>query len=120
MNNDYGTTTTNSDEKFLIELEFVQNLANPAYLHFLAQNRYFDDPAFMNYLKYLQYWKRPDFPQCLQFLDEIIDKPNFRKELAVQTFRDFVYQQQFAHWLYDAHVNETDGQEAVSEAKSAI
>ncbi|PQM41553.1 mediator of RNA polymerase II transcription subunit 31 [Prunus yedoensis var. nudiflora] len=29
-------------QRFLLELEFVQCLANPTYIHYLAQNRYFE------------------------------------------------------------------------------
>ncbi|KAK3033216.1 hypothetical protein RJ639_033096 [Escallonia herrerae] len=42
-------------QRFLLELEFVQCLANPTYIHYLAQNRYFEDEAFIGYLKYLMY-----------------------------------------------------------------
>ncbi|CAG2054654.1 unnamed protein product [Timema podura] len=47
--------------RFQVELEFVQCLANPNYLNFLAQRGYFKDQAFINYLKYLLYWKEPDY-----------------------------------------------------------
>jgi mediator of RNA polymerase II transcription subunit 31 len=43
--------------RFQVELEFVQCLANPNYLNFLAQRGYFKDQTFVNYLKYLLYWK---------------------------------------------------------------
>ncbi len=45
--------------RFQTELEFVQCLGNPNYLHFLAQRGYFKEPNFINYLSYLQYWKVP-------------------------------------------------------------
>ena len=49
---------SDADEKqrirFQIELEFVQCLGNPNYLHFLAQRGYFRDSKFVNYLSYLQ------------------------------------------------------------------
>ena len=81
------------------ELEFVQALASPEYLHCtperalpclparlashtdrargadLAQHRYLDDPRFIAYLGYLQYWRRPPyctylvFPHCLRMLE---------------------------------------------------
>jgi mediator of RNA polymerase II transcription subunit 31 len=44
-----------------VELEFVQCLANPNYLNFLAQRGYFKENAFINYLKYLLYWKEPEY-----------------------------------------------------------
>jgi hypothetical protein len=48
-----GALPSNRD-RLLIELEFVQNLANPTYLHYLAQNKYLEDEAFMAFLDYLQ------------------------------------------------------------------
>lgn len=72
-------------DRLQMEFEFVQNLANPAYLHFLAQNRYFQDEKFLNFLKYLEYWKRPEylkhlvFPQCLAFLDALNNLPDFKQ-----------------------------------------
>jgi mediator of RNA polymerase II transcription subunit 31 len=56
--------------RFELELEFVQALANPFYLHSLAQQSILEQPAFVNYLKYLLYWKEKDyarFIQCVQF-----------------------------------------------------
>ncbi|KAL0115689.1 hypothetical protein PUN28_010906 [Cardiocondyla obscurior] len=47
--------------RFQVELEFVQCLANPNYLNFLAQRGYFKDTTFINYLKYLLYWKEPEY-----------------------------------------------------------
>jgi mediator of RNA polymerase II transcription subunit 31 len=72
-------------ERLQIEFEFVQNLSNPAYLHFLAQNRYLQNEKFLNFLKYLEYWMQPEyakhlvFPQCLAFLDALNNKPDFRQ-----------------------------------------
>ena len=37
----------NDDERYMIELEFVQSLSNMKYLHFLAQNKYFENKAFV-------------------------------------------------------------------------
>jgi mediator of RNA polymerase II transcription subunit 31 len=56
--------------RFELELEFVQALANPFYLHSLAQQSILEQPAFINYLKYLLYWKEKDyarFIQCVRF-----------------------------------------------------
>jgi mediator of RNA polymerase II transcription subunit 31 len=74
----YEETDADNQLRFLMELEFVQCLANPQYLNcklqiyhalylmisvykVLAQSRYFEDDAFVNYLKYLQYWKNPEY-----------------------------------------------------------
>jgi mediator of RNA polymerase II transcription subunit 31 len=94
------------DKRFLIELEFVQNLANAKYLNYLAQSGYFEQESFINFLKYLQYWKKPEyiknllFPQCLAFLDALVENPAFRRELALPQFMDFVHQQQGSHWMF--------------------
>jgi len=55
-------------EKFELELEFVQSLANPYYLHSLAQQNILDQPAFINYLEYLLYWKEKDYARFIQFV----------------------------------------------------
>ena len=52
--------------RFSLELEFVQALANPYYLHSLAQQGILNQPAFINYLKYLQYWKEPEYAKFIQ------------------------------------------------------
>jgi mediator of RNA polymerase II transcription subunit 31 len=94
------------NDRFLIELEFVQNLCNIRYLGYLANNKYFDDMHFMNFLKYLRYWKNDGyiqhlmFPQCLKFLDELIDNEAFRKELSVPQFIEYCHQQQGLCWLH--------------------
>jgi mediator of RNA polymerase II transcription subunit 31 len=52
--------------RFELELEFVQALANPFYLHSLAQQNILEQPAFVNFLKYLLYWKEKDYAQFIQ------------------------------------------------------
>lgn len=90
-------------QRFLLELEFVQCLANPAYIHYLAQNRYFDDEAFIGYLKYLQYWQRPEyikfimFPHCLFFL-ELLQNANFRNAMAHPASKELAHRQQYFFW----------------------
>lgn len=109
--------------RFFVELEFIQCLANPKYLHCaphpriallplalivivgLAQSRYFQDPAFLNYLKYLQYWKRPEYakyiayPHCLAFLDLLQIEP-FRQQLLNPLTVEYIHSQQFYHWQH--------------------
>ena len=91
--------------RLLAELEFIQNLSNVKYLHYLSQNRYFVDERFMNFLKYLRYWKQPEyirlltFPQCLIFLDALIENEEFRQELHAPMFIEFVHQQIGQLWL---------------------
>ena len=62
-------TNDESTEKlrFQLELEFIQCLANPAYLQFLAQSQIFADEAFINYLDYLLYWKKPEYAQYVLY-----------------------------------------------------
>lgn len=91
--------------RFQVELEFVQCLANPNYLNFLAQRGYFKDPAFVNYLKYLQYWKEPEYarylkyPMCLYFL-ELLQHDHFRKEIVNAQCTKFIDEQQLLHWQH--------------------
>ncbi|XP_044503815.1 mediator of RNA polymerase II transcription subunit 31-like [Mangifera indica] len=90
-------------QRFLLELEFVQCLANPTYIHYLAQNRYFEDEAFIGYLKYLQYWQQPEYikfimyPHCLFFL-ELLQNANFRNSMAHPGSKELAHRQQFFFW----------------------
>jgi mediator of RNA polymerase II transcription subunit 31 len=52
-------------KRFELELEFVQALANPFYLHSLAQQGILYQPAFINYLKYLLYWKEKGYARFI-------------------------------------------------------
>jgi mediator of RNA polymerase II transcription subunit 31 len=70
------TITTTSDDptdprstnraRFELELEFVQSLANPFYLHSLAQQNILDSPAFVNFLAYLTYWQEKEYARFIQ------------------------------------------------------
>ena len=57
------------------QLEFIQSLASPAYLHYLATSGILYQSPFLDFLRYLRYWKEPQYakyiiyPQCLYFLD---------------------------------------------------
>lgn len=53
------------ESRLAMELEFVQCLANPEYLHWLALNKYLEDPAFVRFLRYLRYWHRPEYARLL-------------------------------------------------------
>ena len=111
------------------ELEFVQSLANPEYLHCapshspralaphkhssacpcaladLAQNRYLDDPAFVEHIDYLRYWAGEKychyivFPHCLRML-ELLQQPSFRAALKRADFKEMVFRQQHYAWRY--------------------
>ncbi|XP_074643078.1 mediator of RNA polymerase II transcription subunit 31-A-like [Tubulanus polymorphus] len=107
--------------RFQVELEFVQCLANPNYLNFLAQRGYFKDNTFLNYLKYLLYWKEAEYakylkyPQCLHTL-ELLQYEHFRKEIVNAQCAKFIDDQILLHWqhyqrkrtkLLDAQVEQT-------------
>lgn len=109
--------------RFEMELELMNCLASPEYLHYLAQGGYLDDPAFLRFLEYLQYFKRPEYakfityPHCLAMLDLLVNNPPFRKEIAHVSFRDFVHQQQFLHWQFGKRGQQPDVQKQEQLAK---
>ncbi|KAN0090707.1 SOH1 domain containing protein [Tylopilus felleus] len=90
-------------ERFELELEFVQSLANPYYLHSLAQQNILDQPAFVNYLEYLQYWREKDYarfihyPHALHHL-ELLQHARFRAEIKKDEWREYLNRKQFDHW----------------------
>lgn len=108
-------------DRFELELEFVQLLANSEYLNWLAQNRYFEDQAFINYLSYLQYWKRKDyvhfitFPHCLRML-ELLQQPEFRKVLVRKDMQNAIAWQQ--HYFH-THFRKNRVREALQASLSA-
>ena len=57
-------TRAENRARFELELEFVQALANPFYLHSLAQQGILSQPAFVNFLEYLMYWKESQRAQA--------------------------------------------------------
>jgi mediator of RNA polymerase II transcription subunit 31 len=93
-------------KRFELELEFVECLASPAYLHHLATTSVLAEPSFLRFLEYLRYWKQPEYsqylsyPHCLYFLDLLIESRAFRRELSSVGFRNFVHEQQFYSWQY--------------------
>lgn len=104
MNDDPIQTIVNDDhQRFLLDLEFVQTLANPKYLNFLAQRNYLKNSAFINYLKYLLYFKEENYikhiryPQCLYFLD-LLQREQFRQELVQESYCRYIEDQQLYAW----------------------
>ncbi|KAJ3810594.1 SOH1-domain-containing protein [Lentinula aff. lateritia] len=90
--------------RFELELEFVQALANPFYLHSLAQQNILEQPTFINFLKYLLYFKEKDcarfihYPHALHHL-ELLQHGQFRTAMKKdEMFREYLNQQQFEHW----------------------
>ncbi|KAL3789995.1 hypothetical protein ACHAWO_002049 [Cyclotella atomus] len=75
-----GTSTAQPlpANRFDLELEFIQSLASPAYLHYLATTGILYQSSFLDFLRYLRYWKQPEYakylvyPNCLYFLDLLV------------------------------------------------
>lgn len=73
--------------RFELELEFVQCLANPQYLNYLAQQKTFDKPEFVAYLAYLQYFKDPKYAKFLHHPGptlralELLQQERFRQDI---------------------------------------
>jgi mediator of RNA polymerase II transcription subunit 31 len=99
--------------RFELELEFIQSLASPAYIHFLATWRengetvILQDPQFKEFLRYLQRtWTQPEYsrflsyPHALYFLELLIEKPAVLKEWTLPAYRNFCHQQQFLAWQH--------------------
>ena len=110
--------------RFELELEFVQALANPYYLHSLAQQNILSQPAFVNYLKYLLYWKEREYARFLQYVVtfhsstfasvnfvsvglsyphalhhlDLLQHEQFRKEIGKDEWREKLNQLQYGHW----------------------
>lgn len=70
--------------RFELELEFVQLLALPAYVQWLAQQGYLDSEPFKAYLRYLLYWRDPAYarhllcPSALTVLELLVCSREFR------------------------------------------
>lgn len=98
-------TGVGEEGRFVLELEFIQCLANPHYLNWLAQNKYFEQKAFLNYLKYLEYWRQPQyaqyirFPHCL-FMLELLQSEHFRQSIASPQVMDELHTQQALYWQH--------------------
>lgn len=63
---DENTPKAINRARFELELEFVQSLGNPFYLHSLGQQNILEQPAFVNYLKYLLYFQEKDYARFVQ------------------------------------------------------
>ncbi|KAI7545381.1 hypothetical protein KC331_g6247 [Hortaea werneckii] len=72
--------------RFELELEFVQALSNPLYVHYLATQKLFEDDAFVRYLDYLQYFREPKYMRFLQYpgptlrMLDLLQQDHFRKD----------------------------------------
>ncbi|CAA9958788.1 SOH1 Rad5p-binding protein [Pyrenophora teres f. maculata] len=80
--------------RFELELEFVQCLANPVYLNYLAQQKTLDKPDFVAYLGYLQYFKQPRYAKFLHHPGptlralELLQQERFRQDILAPGLMD--------------------------------
>lgn len=92
--------------RFEKELEFVQLLSNPHYLHYLSKNNYFKDNDFREYLKYLEYWCMEPYinfliyPQCLIILEALNTNEEFVNQLNDQKIIEFIDEQLTGFWIW--------------------
>ncbi|KRH93339.1 Transcriptional regulator SOH1 [Pseudoloma neurophilia] len=103
--------------KFEKELEFVQLLTNPHYLHFLAKNDYFKNADFRDYLKYLEYWNDKPYvhfliyPQCLVILKAINTNEEFVQKLNDPKNIEFLENQLTEYWMWKNFNNSRETQQ---------
>jgi mediator of RNA polymerase II transcription subunit 31 len=122
---EYVETEEQAKQRFEAELEFVQCLANPKYLEFLAQRRYFHEKEFVNYLQYLQYWKTPEYskfiryPHALAFLD-LLQSHEFRLSLMRTDVADFIARQQRSHWLFSRKSYDSSGESTAQHKRRKL
>ncbi|KAF2767070.1 SOH1-domain-containing protein [Teratosphaeria nubilosa] len=80
--------------RFELELEFVQALGNPYYLHNLADSKVLYQPEFVEYIKYLRYWSSPEYIKYLSFPGpalkalDLLQEEQFRKDMINPMVRD--------------------------------
>ena len=83
-------------KRFTLELEFVQMLANPAYIQWLAHEGYLTNASFLRYLGYLSYWRKPDYarhllyPIALTMLELLQQDAEFRATALQPSFVSYV------------------------------
>ncbi|KAJ2457396.1 suppressor of hpr1 [Coemansia sp. RSA 2424] len=111
---------TFNQERFEVELEFVQCLANPWYINIIAQQGFFDKPEFVNYLKYLKYWQRPEYarfvvyPHALAFLD-LLQQKSFREEMKRVDEATRIHELQYHHWRWPNYLQEGEGESTAAD-----
>jgi len=90
--------------KFEIELEFVQCLANPLYVHWLASSGFLRDPCFLHFLHYLDYWRHRDYlkyivyPHALHNLHLLQTSPAFREDVGRLEVAERLKERQLRVW----------------------
>jgi mediator of RNA polymerase II transcription subunit 31 len=92
------------------ELEFLQCLANPDYVQWLAAQGYLEDSAFLDFLKYLRYWRKPPhiyhvvYPQGLRMLEMLLD-PSVRCRMHLLDARALLMTQMMGKWAASTEVS---------------
>ena len=72
---------------YLRARQFVQSLANPYYMNYLASQKLLQDPSFIAYLKYLQYFLKPEYTKYLSYPGptlkalELLQQERFRQDI---------------------------------------
>ncbi|WVW85075.1 hypothetical protein I302_107111 [Kwoniella bestiolae CBS 10118] len=74
--------------RFQAELEFIQCLSNPQYLHSLSTQGYFTKKTFINYLKYLEYWRKPEYVKFIVYPTSLIYLTLLQSELFRERLAD--------------------------------
>ncbi|PSN67897.1 SOH1-domain-containing protein [Corynespora cassiicola Philippines] len=93
--------------RFELELEFVQCLANPAYLNYLATQKLFDKPDFVAYLGYLQYFHQPKYAKYLHHPGptlrtlELLQHERFRQEIIGPNLMNYMTMEGLKHAVPD-------------------
>ncbi|EKE41242.1 hypothetical protein ENUP19_0082G0157 [Entamoeba nuttalli] len=108
MSNSIDTRSTSElgeKKRFEYELDFLQSLANPHYIQYLAYHKYLRKPDMIHFLKYLQYWKQPNYikfiqyPACLYYLEQL-QNPDFRQACENPEIMKNIIDQHEAHFTY--------------------
>ena len=100
-----STEELNNKKRFEYELDFLQSLANPYYIKYLAQNKYFRNKSMIHFLEYLQYWKQTPYikyikyPACLFYLEKL-QHEEFRKLCEIPSQMDQIIIQHECHFKY--------------------
>ncbi|KAA8912716.1 SOH1-domain-containing protein [Sphaerosporella brunnea] len=88
-----------------IELEFVQCLANPFYLNYLAHTKVLDDERFIRYIEYLEYFRQPEYAKLLTYpvyslrALTLLKQPRFRMDIANPGLAQEMVQQMVTSFL---------------------
>ncbi|KAK5135435.1 suppressor of hpr1 [Meristemomyces frigidus] len=87
--------------RFELELEFVQALSNPLYIHHLATQKHLEDPDFVRYLAYLQYFREDKYIRYLQYPAPtlralaLLQQPQFRQDAITPALIDQLVREGF-------------------------